>query len=64
MLFRSAIAILGEPVGAALLAYLFFGEQFGALQFAGFIVLLLGIIVAARDERLLRQESVRPNQAV
>ena len=46
-----AVAILGEPVGAALLAYFFFGERFGALQFAGFVLLLLGIFVAARDEK-------------
>jgi drug/metabolite transporter (DMT)-like permease len=46
-----ALAILGEPVGSALLAYFFFGEQFGALQFCGFALLLLGIFVAARNER-------------
>jgi len=51
-----AVAILGEPVGSALLAYFFFGEQFSALQFAGFVLLLSGIFVAARDERLLRQD--------
>jgi drug/metabolite transporter (DMT)-like permease len=51
-----AVAILGEPVGSALLAYFLFGEQFGALQFAGFVVLLFGIFVAARDERLLRRD--------
>jgi drug/metabolite transporter (DMT)-like permease len=51
-----AVAILGEPVGSALLAYIFFGEQFSTLQFAGFVLLLLGIFVAARDERLLRQD--------
>jgi drug/metabolite transporter (DMT)-like permease len=45
-----AVAILGEPVGSALLAYFFFGERFGALQFAGFTLLLLGIFVAARAE--------------
>ena len=45
-----AVAILGEPVGSALLAYFFFGERFGALQFAGFTLLLLGIFVAAREE--------------
>jgi drug/metabolite transporter (DMT)-like permease len=59
-----AVAILGEPVGSALLAYFFFGEQFSALQFAGFVLLLFGIFVAARDERLLLQESAGPNQAV
>jgi drug/metabolite transporter (DMT)-like permease len=51
-----AVAILGEPVGSALLAYFLFGERFGALQFAGFVLLLLGIFVAARDERLLRRD--------
>ena len=59
-----AVAILGEPVGSALLAYFFFGEQFSALQFAGFVLLLLGIFVAARNERLLRQGSARPDHAV
>jgi drug/metabolite transporter (DMT)-like permease len=51
-----AVAILGEPVGSAVLAYFFFGERFSALQLAGFVLLLLGIFVAARDERLLRQD--------
>ncbi|MEO8164132.1 MAG: DMT family transporter [Betaproteobacteria bacterium] len=44
-----AVAILGEPVGSALLAYLLLGEQFSAAQFAGFVLLLTGIFVAARD---------------
>jgi drug/metabolite transporter (DMT)-like permease len=46
-----AVAILGEPVGSALLAWLLFGENFSAPQFGGFALLLLGIFVAARDER-------------
>jgi len=45
-----AIAILGEPVGAALLAWFFFEEGFTALQLAGFVILLAGIFVAARGE--------------
>ena len=45
-----AVAILGEPVGSALLAWLLFGEKFGTAQFTGFALLLLGIFVAARDE--------------
>ncbi|MEO8004089.1 MAG: DMT family transporter, partial [Betaproteobacteria bacterium] len=49
-----AVAILGEPVGSALLAWLLFGERFSAPQFAGFALLLLGIFVAARDERRSR----------
>ncbi len=43
-----ALAILGEPLGAALLAWLLFGESFGALQLAGFALLLCGIFLAAR----------------
>ncbi len=45
------VALLGEPLGAALLALLVFGEWFAPLQFAGFILLLLGIFAAARGER-------------
>lgn len=46
-----AVAILGEPLGSAALAMLVFGEQFAPLQLAGFIVLLVGIGVAALNER-------------
>jgi drug/metabolite transporter (DMT)-like permease len=46
-----AVAILGEPVGAALLAWLFFGERFSVLQLIGFVALLGGIFVAAREEK-------------
>jgi drug/metabolite transporter (DMT)-like permease len=52
-----AMAILGEPVGSALLAYFLFGEKFSALQFAGFVLLLAGIYAAARNERLRSPES-------
>ncbi len=58
-----AVAILGEPVGSALLAFFFFAEKFSALQFAGFVLLLSGIFLAARDEGLLRPQRVRPDQA-
>lgn len=46
-----AIAILGEPVGAALLAYLVLGERVAPLELAGFVLLLVGIYVGARAER-------------
>lgn len=46
-----SLAILGEPVGAALLAWLLFGEWFSALQFGGFALLLVGIFLASRGER-------------
>lgn len=45
-----AVAILGEPIGSALLALVFFGEGFALLQFIGFALLLTGIVVAARAE--------------
>lgn len=46
-----AVAILGEPVGSALLAWALLGEGFAPLQLIGFVVLLAGIVVAARAER-------------
>src|SRR5262245_25992766 len=45
------VALLGEPIGAALLALLLFGELFAPLQLVGFVVLLTGIIAAAQGER-------------
>ncbi len=44
-----AIAILGEPVSAALMAWGFFGEGFARLQLTGFALLLAGIYIASRD---------------
>ena len=46
-----AVAILGEPVGSAVLAWLMLGERFGVLQFFGFMLLLAGIFLAARSEQ-------------
>jgi len=46
-----ALSILGEPIGAALLAWWLLGESFVPLQLAGFFALLVGIFVAARAER-------------
>jgi drug/metabolite transporter (DMT)-like permease len=46
-----AIAILGEPVGAAILAWFLFEEGFTVLQLTGFVLLLAGIFVAARGEK-------------
>jgi drug/metabolite transporter (DMT)-like permease len=47
-----ALAILGEPVGSAILAWLLFAERFAPLQLAGFALLLAGIALGARSERL------------
>jgi drug/metabolite transporter (DMT)-like permease len=45
-----AVAILGEPIGAALLAVVLFGEGFAPLQIGGFVLLLAGIALAAWAE--------------
>lgn len=42
-----SISLLGEPVGASILAYLFLGEQPGGWVVAGGVVTLLGILVSA-----------------
>lgn len=44
------VATLGEPIGAALLALLIFGQQFAPWQLVGFVVLMAGIVIAARGE--------------
>ncbi|MFN0039177.1 MAG: EamA family transporter [Burkholderiales bacterium] len=51
-----AVAILGEPIGSAVLAYLLLGESFNAAQFSGFVVLIAGIFAAARGEKLRDSE--------
>lgn len=43
-----ALVILAEPIGSALLAWLWLGETFQPLQLAGFVLLLVGIVVATR----------------
>ncbi len=45
-----ALAILGEPIGSALLAWAIYGEQIGIWQTIGFVFLVAGIAVAARAE--------------
>jgi drug/metabolite transporter (DMT)-like permease len=45
-----AVVTLGEPVGSAAMAWLFFDESFVQLQGAGFVLLLVGIYLAARGE--------------
>lgn len=44
-----AVAILGEPIASALLAWWIFGERFQPLQLAGFSVLLVGIFISTRN---------------
>jgi drug/metabolite transporter (DMT)-like permease len=42
-----SISLLGEPVGASILAYVFLGESPGGWVVAGGVVTLLGILVSA-----------------
>jgi drug/metabolite transporter (DMT)-like permease len=58
-----AVAILGEPIGSALLALLLFQEGFAPWQFAGFVLLLSGIVVAARAERMAAPEALAVQQS-
>jgi len=54
-----AIAILGEPIGSALLALLIFGERFAGLQLLGFVLLLFGIAAAVLNEQ---RTQARPHE--
>ena len=45
-----AIAILGEPVGASILAYFIFGEKLQALQLIGIVLILYSITLATKME--------------
>ncbi|MFN0163254.1 MAG: DMT family transporter [Burkholderiales bacterium] len=45
-----ALAVLGEPIGSALLAWLLMGEGIGPLKLCGLALLLAGIFLAARSE--------------
>lgn len=53
-----AVSILGEPIGAALLAWWLLDESFVPFQLAGFVVLMAGIFVVARAE-LANQSGTR-----
>jgi len=46
-----AIALMGEPVCSALLAYALFGETLTVMQLCGAAFVLTGIYLAARAER-------------
>lgn len=46
-----SVALLGEPIGASLLALLFFGESFGAMTLLGGAFTLAGVALAILSER-------------
>ncbi|RME06847.1 MAG: DMT family transporter [Anaerolineae bacterium] len=45
-----SITLLGEPIGSAILAYIFLGEVPGALMVFGAILILVGIYVASQSQ--------------
>lgn len=46
-----AVALLGEPVGSSILAYIIFGEQFTLLKLAGGALILAAIYISAAGEK-------------
>jgi drug/metabolite transporter (DMT)-like permease len=48
-----AVTILGEPIGASILAFFFFAERIDAFQFIGIILIFGAIIIASRQGRKL-----------
>lgn len=54
--------ILGEPVGASILAYLLLGEQLKALQWTGGLLVMVGLVVylyAGRKKTIKRAEAIQ-----
>jgi drug/metabolite transporter (DMT)-like permease len=45
-----AVGLLGEPIGATILAYVLFGETLTWEKWAGGVLILAGIYLSARDE--------------
>jgi drug/metabolite transporter (DMT)-like permease len=45
-----AISLLGEPIGASLLAWMIFGEALTATKLVGGVLVLTAIYLIAREE--------------
>lgn len=54
-----AVSLLGEPIGASLMAYLFFGEALTASKWIGGGLILLAIYLAARGEGKTKDRGAR-----
>ena len=46
-----AVALLGEPIGSTILAYILFDEGLTWLKFGGGVIILFAIYIAASSER-------------
>ncbi|MCD6487408.1 MAG: DMT family transporter [Syntrophobacterales bacterium] len=55
-----AISILGEAIGATILAYLFFGETVSTFQVAGMVLIFTAIIIASRKGKKHMRDRVCP----
>jgi drug/metabolite transporter (DMT)-like permease len=63
------VTVVGEPIGATLLAFLVFGERPGPVSLAGMALILLGIVLVARSEttpltRIAPEEQTAPGIGV
>ena len=52
-----AVALLGEPVGSSILAYIIFGEQFTLLKLAGGSLILAAIYISAAGEKSIKSRN-------
>ena len=59
---RVSVLILGEPVGAAFLAFVFFGETVTWLNVAGGAIILVGIYLSLQSEEDSHGHHHRPSQ--
>lgn len=57
----ASVSVLGESVGASLLAYLIFQEALGLYQIIGGTLILSGIVLAASSERSAEAEATAGN---
>jgi drug/metabolite transporter (DMT)-like permease len=48
-----SVALLGEPVGSTILAYLLLGEKPGSVKIAGMVMTLAGIYLASRVQHMV-----------
>jgi drug/metabolite transporter (DMT)-like permease len=49
-----AVAVLGEPVGATIWAFVFLGEQPTVMEITGGILILFGIVMSMRNRTIIR----------
>lgn len=58
-----SISLLGEPIGSSILAFLMLDETPTLINIFGAILILAGIYIAARGERVQKPEAFNPQKA-